>query len=105
MIGLGAEIIVPGHGPVTDETGVRGVQHYLEYVKEQSIALYRQGIPPLEAAKRIPLDEFASWNEGGRIVQNVLNVYYELDPTIEHVTRDVVFANIAALEGHPALPC
>ena len=105
MVNLGAEIIVPGHGPVTDASGVRGVQHYLEYVKEQATALFHQGVPPLEAAKKIPLDEFASWNEGGRIVQNVLNVYYELDPSMERVGRDVIFANIAALEGHPALPC
>jgi cyclase len=105
MINLGAEIIVPGHGPVTDETGVRQVQHYLEYVLEQATAKFHAGVPPIEAAGQIPLDEFASWNEGGRIVQNVLNIYYELDPTMPRIDRHVVFANIAALEGHPALPC
>lgn len=105
MLGLDADVIVPGHGPVTDETGVKAVKQYLEYVREQATAKFHAGVPPLEAARQIPLDDYADWNEGGRIVQNVLNVYYELDPGLEPVGRDVVFANIAALEGHPAAPC
>lgn len=105
MLDLGADIVVPGHGPVTDHTGVRQVKHYLEYVQEQATELFKAGVPPLEAARRIPLDEFAGWNEHGRIVQNVLNVYYELDPAMDRVGRDVVFANIAELEGYPPVPC
>lgn len=98
MISLDAEIIVPGHGPVTDNDGVRAVQHYLQYVKDQATEKFKAGIPPLEAARQIPLEEFAGWNERGRIVQNVLSVYYGLDPTLAPVDVATVLAHIAELD-------
>ena len=102
MAALDVEYVVPGHGPVTDKAGIAAVKHYLEYVDEQARAMYAQGVPPDEAARRINLSEFASWNEGGRIIQNVLAVYYELDPTLSHWGRQEIFEQIAELEGRAA---
>ena len=36
IIELGARVIVPGHGPVTDESGVRDVQRYLTYIRDEA---------------------------------------------------------------------
>ena len=102
MAALDVEYVVPGHGPVTDKAGIAAVKHYLEYVDEQARAMYAQGVPPDEAARRINLSEFASWNEGGRIIQNVLAVYYELDPSLSHWGRQEIFEQIAELEGRAA---
>ena len=102
MSALDVEYVVPGHGPVTDKTGIAAVKHYLEYVDEQARRLYAEGVPPDEAARRINLSEFASWNEGGRIIQNVLSVYYELDPTLSRWGRREIFEQIAELEARAA---
>src|SRR6059036_2605083 len=34
IIDLDARTLVPGHGPVTDNSGVRDVKRYLEYVRD-----------------------------------------------------------------------
>jgi glyoxylase-like metal-dependent hydrolase (beta-lactamase superfamily II) len=99
MSDLDAQYVVPGHGPMTDKAGIRAVRHYLEYVDEQSRQLFAQGVPPAEAARRINLDQFATWNEGGRIIQNVLAVYYELDPTLAQWNLLQVIEQIAELEA------
>jgi cyclase len=98
MCDLDVEYVVPGHGPVTDKAGIMSMRHYLEYVDAQAREKFSQGIPPDEAARQINLAEFASWNEGGRIIQNVLAVYYELDPTLARWGRGEIFEQIAQLE-------
>ena len=52
-----------------------------------------------EAITDIALGEFGKWAEHGRIAQNVLAVYYELEPTMPHVDVLSVFGKIAELEG------
>jgi cyclase len=99
MCDLDVEYVVPGHGPVTDKAGIKAVRHYLEYVDEQARQKFAEGIPPAEAARQINLDEFAEWNEGGRIIQNVLSVYHELDPTLSPWGRAEIFEEIARLEA------
>lgn len=99
MHDLDVDVVVPGHGPVTDKQGILQVRHYLEYVGEQAREKFAAGIPADEAARQISLDEFASWAEGGRIIQNVLAVYYELDPTMAHWSPIDIFEQIASLEA------
>ena len=103
MHDLDVEIVVPGHGPVTDKQGILQVRRYLEYVDEQAREKFAAGVPAEEAARQISLEQFASWAEGGRIIQNVLAVYYELDPTMSHWSAVDVFEQIALLEArdHP----
>lgn len=99
MIGLDVDFIVPGHGPVTDKAGVKSVRDYLTFVDGEARARFEAGMSPDEAILDIALGQYAEIPEHGRIAQNVLNVYYELDPTLER--RDVlrVFSQIGELEG------
>ena len=99
MLELDADRIVPGHGPITDRDGIRQVRDYLTFVDEQARARYAAGMSAEEAIADIALGEFGKWAEHGRIAQNVLAVYYELDPTIPHVDVLSVFGKIAELEG------
>lgn len=99
MLGLDADRIVPGHGPVTDKDGIRQVRDYLTFVDEQARARHAAGMSPEEAIADIALGEFGKWAEHGRIAQNVLAVYYELDPALPHVDVLSVFGKIAELEG------
>jgi hypothetical protein len=52
-LATGAEIFVPGHGPVLDRDGVRRHIGYLDYVRERAHALHGAGIPALDAARRV----------------------------------------------------
>ncbi len=47
----------------------------------------------------IALGRFDVLDEKGRLAQNVLAVYYELDPELERVETLEVFRRIADLEG------
>jgi cyclase len=99
MLDLDAEIIVPGHGPVTDAAGVRGVMDYLEFVEHEAADRHARGMSPQEAMRDISLGRFAELDERGRLAQNVLAVYYELDPGLKRVDTLEVFRRIADLEG------
>lgn len=78
ILAMDVETIVPGHGPITDKKGVAQVKGYLEYVYQETRKRYEGGMPAFEAAKDIPLDRYASWTEGERIVVNVASIYREL---------------------------
>jgi 2-keto-4-pentenoate hydratase/2-oxohepta-3-ene-1,7-dioic acid hydratase in catechol pathway/glyoxylase-like metal-dependent hydrolase (beta-lactamase superfamily II) len=80
MIALDAPTVVPGHGPVTDADGIRGVRGYLVHVAEQADAAHRKGMSFVEAADGIDLAEYAGWLDAERVVVNVYQRYRELDP-------------------------
>jgi cyclase len=93
LIALDARALVPGHGPVTDASGVRDVQRYLRYVEAEATGRFQAGMDVEEAAADIDLSDFAGWGDPERIVVNVEAVYRELDPgrakveTLEHFQR------------------
>ncbi|HLZ60053.1 MAG TPA: MBL fold metallo-hydrolase [Ktedonosporobacter sp.] len=78
ILSLDVETIVPGHGPITDKKGVIEIKGYLEYVFDQARQRYEAGMSALDAAQDIPLDRYASWMDGERIVVNVASIYQEL---------------------------
>jgi glyoxylase-like metal-dependent hydrolase (beta-lactamase superfamily II) len=76
------EIVVPGHGPITDVEGVRRVRAYLVYIRDEARARFDAGMPLREAARDISLADFASWGDAERIAVNVATLYREFgDPS------------------------
>jgi cyclase len=73
-------LVVPGHGPVVDASGVVAVRDYLEFVLQYATAQYRAGQTPAEAYADIDLGVFADWRHSSRTYQNIHAVYRELDP-------------------------
>jgi glyoxylase-like metal-dependent hydrolase (beta-lactamase superfamily II) len=61
IIELNAKTIVPGHGPVTDESGVRDVQRYLTYIKNEAKQRFDAGMDEEAAADDIDLADFRDW--------------------------------------------
>jgi cyclase len=103
MLGMDIDVVVPGHGPVTDKAGVASVRDYLGFVEREATARHDAGIDAFQAALEISrlvgtAKEFGAWGEAGRIVVNVETVYRWLDP--EHKSPDVVeqFRRMATLE-------
>jgi cyclase len=99
MLALEPEWVVPGHGPVAAAADINRVRDYLVWVQAEATSRYERGMSPQDAVRDINLGRFAELDERGRIAQNVLAVYYELDPTLERVDTREVFRRIAELEG------
>ena len=96
ILAMDVETIVPGHGPITDKKGVAEIKGYFEYIFDEARKRYEAGMPAFEAATDIPLDRYASWSDGERIVVNVASIYREL-------SGDTTHPNVASLFGQMAL--
>jgi cyclase len=97
ILTLGAETIVPGHGPITDDRGVVAVRDYLAYVREQAKLRFDAGMTSYDAALDISLADYDSWGDAERIVVNVAAVYRELDGDPTPLDGATLFALMAKL--------
>lgn len=79
IIALGAETVVPGHGPICPVRVVRTMIDYLEYVHNEASRRHAAGMTAREAAIDIELGTFAHLPESERLAINVVSVYRELD--------------------------
>ena len=73
IIDLDPEVVVPGHGPITDLAAVRGLKAYFEYVRDEARKRFEAGLDFNEAARGINMSEYRGWSE--RIVANVFSLY------------------------------
>ena len=96
ILEFGARLLVPGHGPVTDDTGVRDVQRYLRHVRDEARARFDGGMSADEAADDIDISDFADWGDSERIVVNVETLYREFDPSRRPAEPVELFARMAA---------
>jgi len=83
ILDLDVDVVVPGHGPVTEKEGARMVQSYLRYVQAEAGKRHEVGMSAVDAAKDIDLGEFGDWSDGERLAVNVHAVYRDLDPSHE----------------------
>lgn len=97
ILGLDVEIIVPGHGPITDARGVEATKAYLEMLQAEARLRYDAGLPAQEAAKDIDLGDFASWGDAERIAVNVDTLYREFSGDDAEANALELFAAMAEL--------
>jgi len=82
IIGLDVDTVVPGHGPITDKSGVREQKRYFEYIRDEARKRYAAGVGWEEAAREMSLGEFAQWSDAERIVGNVFALYREFGASL-----------------------
>jgi glyoxylase-like metal-dependent hydrolase (beta-lactamase superfamily II) len=108
MSELDIDVVVPGHGPLTDKAGIARVRDYLSFVLSEATLRHDAGMDAFDAAREIARDilgdnsrSFAQWKEFGRISVNVDTVYRSIDAT--HKSPDVIeqFRRMAKIELHP----
>jgi cyclase len=81
ILGMDVDVIVPGHGPMTDKSGVRLARAYWEFVGRETRRRHEAGMSAEAAARDIVLSEefargpFASWNSPERMVINTHTLY------------------------------
>ena len=98
ILAMDVEVIVPGHGPVSDKGAVRRMRDYLATVDREARKRHAAGLSSWEAAQEIALDSFASLPDGERIAVTVDTVYREIEG--DDSPRDVVelFGRMVRLE-------
>jgi cyclase len=87
MLSLDVETVVPGHGPITDKNGIRAVQGYLSYIRDEARIRFDQGLDVMQACRDISFADYDSWGDGERIAVNVAVLYKEFAG--DHSPNDV----------------
>ncbi|HWE99334.1 MAG TPA: MBL fold metallo-hydrolase [Caulobacteraceae bacterium] len=91
ILSLDVEIVVPGHGPITDKRAVANLKGYFDYVMAEAGARLEAGLGWEEAANDIALDGFRGWGEAERIVANVRAAYRDLGADVGRGGTGAVF--------------
>ena len=99
IISMEVDFVVPGHGPVTDNRGVKAVKDYLIYIDTESRKRFDSGMSALEAAKEIDLDLFSTWVDAERIAVNVNSLYREYKGEEKREEITLLFQQMAELSG------
>ena len=98
ILGLEAEVIIPGHGPLTDAVGVTAVRDYLTFVDNECRERHANGQTAAEVIAEIDLGDFKDWGEWERIAVNVHAIFREIgeDQTIQSPIE--LFSEMAKLK-------
>jgi cyclase len=98
IIEMQADVIVPGHGPITDAAGVRRVQEYLNYIDQEARKRFDAGLTVRDAALDISLTDFESWLDAERIAINVDTLFREYSGSTEPVDTLALFSLMAEVK-------
>ncbi|MCL6094902.1 MAG: MBL fold metallo-hydrolase [Actinobacteria bacterium] len=71
------DVVVPGHGPLTDLGAVASLKAYFKYLSDEARLRFEEGMTPLEAARDIDMSSYVNWGEPERVVVNVSTLYRE----------------------------
>ena len=74
---MDVDVVVPGHGPITDRHGARRVREYLAFVQGAARERFDAGLSARDAAHDIELGAYADWRDAERIAVNVETLYRE----------------------------
>ena len=104
---LGAETIVPGHGPVCGPAVIDDIEAYLTFIQDTAQAAFDSGLNPLDAARQTGLGRFAAWTDSERLAGNLHRAYSELrgEPLGTVLDFGVITADMVALNGGQPVRC
>lgn len=104
---LGAETIVPGHGPVCGPEAIADVRAYLRFIHETAKRGLEAGTPPLELAQSLDLGRFEPLHDKERLVPNLHRAYSELrgEPWGKPLDFRQLFAEMLIFNGNQPLRC
>lgn len=77
ILQMDVDVVVPGHGPITDKSGVREVRDYLKFIDAEARPRFEAGMSFEDAARDIPLGGYRNWSDYERIAVNVHSLYQE----------------------------
>ena len=71
LLALDVDVVVPGHGPLTDNRGVRATKDYWERLVAVTDRGRRARASTEEIARQALQEDFGGWSESHRLVANV----------------------------------
>jgi cyclase len=97
LLALDVETVVPGHGPLTDKTGIEETLAYLELLSVEARSRYDAGLPFEEAVVDIApaLDAYRSWLDSERVYVNVHTLYRDFSGNRKAADALSLFAGMA----------
>ncbi|MDT0494353.1 MBL fold metallo-hydrolase [Streptomyces griseus] len=101
MRALGARTVVPGHGPVGGPELFDFTEEYLRFLRGVAEDGVRDGLPPLETARRTDLGAFAGLVDAERLAGNLHRAYAEAEGLPPGARIDVArsFQEMVAFNG------
>lgn len=104
---LGAQTIVPGHGPVCGPEVIGQVLAYLRFVLDVARSGLDAGLAPLAAARQADLGEFAGLTDPERLVGNLHRAYADLsgEEPGARIDAATALADMVAYNGGRPLTC
>jgi cyclase len=90
MLSWDLDVVVPGHGALTDKSGIREFRDYLQYVYDESRKCYDKGMTYIEAADAISLDKWAHFAEDERMYINTYACYREFGAQAQQEKPDIL---------------
>ena len=96
ILAMDVEVVVPGHGPITDSSGVRRMRDHLALLSDEVRRCYEAGLSADEAAQELLVrPEMSGLNESERLIVNVDTIYRELAGDGAHPDALAGFARMA----------
>lgn len=99
---LDPQVIVPGHGPITDKQGVARLADYFVALSAEVEKRFEAGMGPIEASRDLGLEGFDEWGDPERLAVNVDSIFRELKGEAEKTDVIELFARMAALHDAAA---
>jgi glyoxylase-like metal-dependent hydrolase (beta-lactamase superfamily II) len=99
ILELDVQVVVPGHGPITDRQGVVRMRDYFVWLTTEGRTRFEAGVPLREAALDMARERYTDWIDRERLIVNLDCVYRELRG--DHSTRNVIalFGEMSRLAG------
>lgn len=78
ILALDVDVIVPGHGPITDKKGAKEMLDWIVYLRDEAKARYDAGLSLEDTVREIEVPfPISEWIDRDRIVTNVNLLYHE----------------------------
>jgi cyclase len=87
LLGLDLDVVVPGHGPLTDLDGVREFRDYLSHLEQEGRRLHAEGLDRYEAALALDLSRWEHWTDAERVVIAMYTIYREIEGDTSPIDR------------------
>jgi cyclase len=78
LLGLEVDVIVPGHGPLTDKNGVHATKAYFEQLRKTVEDGRASGASPDDIARELFARNEQGWAEASRVAVNVDTIFRDL---------------------------
>jgi glyoxylase-like metal-dependent hydrolase (beta-lactamase superfamily II) len=100
LLDMDIETVVPGHGPLTDKSGLAEILHYLEVLSVEARRRYDAEMSVEDAARDLTLDEFRGWLDAERVYVNMHTLYRDFAGDSEPADPLTLWAGMGRMRKH-----